>query len=242
MPFATRLLVAAALLVPALPAVAQTAPAAPPPRLISISGHGSVKAVPDLATVSVSVVAQGRTARAALAQNAAAASAVVEKLAGSGIARADLTTSGYSLQAIYGDVKAGSNRRPPLLGYTANTSVTAQVRRLDGLGQLLDEVVDAGATGIDSVAFSLSDPAARMDEARRAALADARHRADLYAAAAGTHVGRVQSITENGGGYAPPPPVMYEMKAADQARAAVPVEAGTQEVGADVSVTYAIED
>lgn len=109
---------------------------------------------------------------------------------------------------------------------------------MDKLGGLLFSLVEAGANRLHGVSFEIADPAKLNDEARKAAMADAEKRADLYTAAAGVKVKRVLSISE-GGGFAPPQPLaMRAMKAGVEA---VPVQGGEQSIAANVSVVYDIE-
>ena len=78
-----------------------------------------------------------------------------------------------------------------------------------------------------------------VDDARKKAVADARAKAELYASAAGVSLGRVVQISESGGVIMPPQP-MYRMAAMDGA-ASVPIAAGQQTLGTNVSITYEIQ-
>jgi len=101
---------------------------------------------------------------------------------------------------------------------------------------VLDQQVAQGANSLSGIRFGLNDPAPLLDEARKRAMADARRKAELYAAAAALKVGRVVSVQE--AGAASPRP---EMAARAMMSAAVPVAAGEQEIQASVSVTYVLE-
>ncbi|MGB9634119.1 MAG: SIMPL domain-containing protein, partial [Chloroflexaceae bacterium] len=73
-------------------------------------------------------------------------------------------------------------------------------------------------------------------QARDAAMADARDRAEQYARAGGAALGNVLVITENLGAITPLPAVMRDEAA--QAGAPVPVQPGEQTVTAQIQVTY----
>src|ERR1700709_165954 len=88
---------AAVLLLPLVPAGAQT----PPARTLSLAGNAEVHAVPDAALVSAGVVSEGDTAAAALKANSAALAKVVEVIHAAGVEGKDMQTSGLSLQARY---------------------------------------------------------------------------------------------------------------------------------------------
>jgi len=101
---------------------------------------------------------------------------------------------------------------------------------------VLDQQVEQGANSVYGIRFGLVDPAPVLDEARKRAMADARHRADLYATAASLKVGRVIAVQE--AGAASPRP---EMAARAMMSGAVPVAPGEQEIQASVSVTFSLE-
>src|SRR4029077_2268912 len=123
-----------------------------------------------------------------------------------------------------------------ILAYEVVNQVHVKVRDLPSLGRVLDQQVSQGANSIYGIRFGLIDPAPLLDEARKRAMADARRKAELYAAAAGLKVGRVVSVQE--AGAASPRP---ELAARAMMSAAVPVAAGEQEIQASVSVTYVLE-
>jgi hypothetical protein len=90
---------------------------------------------------------------------------------------------------------------------------------------------------MDGLAFRIAEPAPAEHEARQLAMADARARAEVLAAAGGLQIEGVTDIVEGGGGTPPMPYPKAErmMLAAD---AATPVEAGAQEVVVAVTVTF----
>ena len=77
------------------------------------------------------------------------------------------------------------------------------------------------------------------NEARRHAVADARAKAEFYAAEAGVSLGRVVEIVE--AGVALPRPFRAEA-AMLKASTAVPVAPGTLEIRANVTMRFAIAD
>jgi uncharacterized protein YggE len=218
----------------AAPVAAQPAPA-PRPTILSLSAEGRVAAQPDLAELSAGVVSSAATAAAAMADNSRAMTAMVAALRKAGVAAADIQTSNLSLNPQY---RYESNKPPVLTGYQASNTVNLKVRNLAGTGALIDAMVAAGANQINGPSFSLASPEAALDEARAAAVATARARAEIYAKAAGLKVKRIDSITE-GHAMPPQPRPMMRMAMADSVAAAPPVEAG--EVGLTVSVNVNFE-
>lgn len=208
------------------------------PRTISLSGHGEVKSAPDLAVVTTGVMTQGVTAADALAANTTAMTSLFAALKEAGIAEKDMQTSNFMIQPRY-DYNDG--KQPPvLLGYDVSNNVTVIVRKLDGLGALLDKVVQAGSNQINGIAFDVSKPTEALDEARKLATADATRKAKLYADAMGVKLGPVLAINE--ASYQPPPQMLRTSAApmADGARP-VPVAAGELTLAVDVSINWEIQ-
>lgn len=232
---AAACLACAALLAPAFaagPALAET-----PARTITVSGEAQVSADPDMATINLGVTTQALTAKAALDANSAALQSVLAKLKAEGIEPKDIQTTGLSVnpQFDYNNTSGGTQK---ITGYVASNSVVVAVRKLDGLGDTLDAVVTEGANTLNGISFGLQDPGPKQDEARRAAVTEAVRRAKLYAEAAGVTLGPVLTISEQGGGM----PVMPMAAAPMREKMSVPVEAGQVDIGASVSVTWALAD
>ena len=208
---------------------------------ISVTGEGRVEARPDMATISLGVTTEGDTAKAALEANNSALAAVIERLKAAGTEDRDIQTSGLSLSPRYDYNATDSSGQNQITGYIAANLVTVRVRNLDGLGTTLDSAVSDGANTLNGLTFGLQEPGPATDAARKEAVADARHKAELYAGAAGVKLGRVLSISEQGG-YAPPMPLMAEAAGFQDARASVPVEAGEVGVTATVSILYELAE
>jgi hypothetical protein len=191
---------------------------------VTTVGHGVVTLVPDQATVTAGVHTQSGNAADALAQNAKQMNAVVAALEAAG--GRDLQTQQVSLYPQSGADGA-------VTGYAADNSVAASIA-VGKAGALVDAAVGAGANTVGGPTLSTSDRDARYREALGKAVDDARAKADALAKAGGFGVGLVSTVTEQS---AEPQPVFA---AAAARSAATPVEPGTQEVTADVTVTFRI--
>lgn len=212
-----------------VPVLAETAPAT-----ITVTGEGTVTAAPDLATVSLGVTTQGETAAEAMAANTAALTAVLDRVKAAGVEDRDIQTSTLNLNPNWSNSDGSS--MPVIQGYVATNVLQIRVRDLPKLGEVLDAAITDGANTLNGISFGLAEPEPAMDEARKAAVAKARARAELLTGAAGVGLGRIVSISESG--YMPPMP-MYRMEAA-LADAPVPVEGGEVGVSASVTVTWEI--
>ncbi|NHX27200.1 SIMPL domain-containing protein, partial [Escherichia coli] len=152
------------------------------------------------------------------------------------IADADLQTSNLSLNPLWKNRSYSSGEAPEIDGFAASNMLAVRVRDLTALGGVLDRVVGLGANSFNGLNFGLVDMQPAQDDARRAAVADALRKAQLYADAAGVNLGAVISINESGG-YGPRPEFLEQSM---RASADVPIEAGELEITASVTIVFAI--
>lgn len=213
------------------PANFQTAQADTPPSQITITGEGQVSAAPDMATISLGVTSNAKTAKAAMDENATQMTAVLASLTAAGVADRDLQTTGLSLQANWTSSSLTSSNA--IDGYTASNQLSVRVRDLATLGTLIDAAIKDGVNTFNSVQFAVTEPAPLLDEARKRAVADARHRAEIFATAAGVTLGQVQSITE-GGSASPSPQFARAMMES------TPVAVGEVNLSASVTIVFQI--
>jgi len=211
-----------------------------PEHTISVSGTGTVTLKPDVADLHLGVLITRQTVKAAQADAASAMTKVIAALKALGIADKDIQTSNVSLQPAY-DYSSNSNP-PRITGFQMSNSVTVTVRDLAKLGDAIDNGLAAGATSLDGVNFRVDDETAAEAQARQAAMAEAKSKAQTLATAAGVSISGVASISETS---APMPyPIMYSggapAAAVDGSKVATPIQAGTTDVMITVAVTYLI--
>jgi uncharacterized protein YggE len=207
--------------------------------VITMEGHGTVSVTPDMAVITTSVVSTGQNAAEALSENSAAIAAVIEAIKAEGIEAKDIQTRGFGIFPRY-DHSKSSEGRPEITGYEVRNGVEVNVRDLARLGGLLTLVVDSGANAVDAIRFEVSDPNGKLDEARRKAVAAARHKAEIFAAAADVDLGAIVSISETGTSL--PDPVMMRAEGLMMAKSApVPVEAGEEVISARVTIRWALK-
>ena len=199
-------------------------------KLVTVTGEGTVDAVPDNAVIRIGVSSQGKTARAASDANAREMNAVLAAIKDGGVAERDVQTSSLSLQPQYDPKQTGPAH---LIGFRVNNQITVKVRDIGKLAALLDRAIAAGANEMSGIEFKVSNEAKLLDQARTAAIADAHRKAELYAQAAGMQIGRVIVISEEGA--TPPAPVYRALRAGMAAPAIAP---GEQAVHAVVTVSY----
>jgi len=219
----------------ALPAAAQTAPAVP---TLTAFGNGSVSAAPDIAIVSLGVVSEADNAKDALTANATDMTAVIKTITEAGIKTEDVATSGLFVEPIYSDASRSTDGQSKITGYRVSNQVTVRIVDLSASGPLLDKVITAGANRVNGISFEIGEAEALRDAAIKAAIVEARRKAELMAEAAGVKLGAIQSVNANDNGG---PPVFRAAMAMKDAMPVTPVMGGTQEIGANATVVYAIE-
>jgi uncharacterized protein len=195
---------------------------------ITVTGTGTSQAAPDMATLMIGVTTQGDTAAVALAANSAAVEAVIARLTASGIEARDMQTSNLSINPNWSSYDSST---PTIAGYVAMNVVTVRVRDLGGLGTVLDAAVADGANTLNGLTFGMANPEPALNEARKAAVVDARAKAELLVSAAGLKLGRIVTITETGA-WTDPAPMFRD------AAGSVPVAGGELGMTANVSVQY----
>ena len=204
-------------------------------RSITVSATGTAEAEPDSARITSGVTTEAKTAREALTGNSETMSKVISELKAKGINPKDIQTAAFNVEPVMDYSKDG--QPPQLRGYRVTNQVVVYVRVLDKLGEVLDEIVSAGANQIQGLSFVVSKEDTLKDDARKEAVANALRRAKLLAAAAGAEVGNVLQISEETQASGP---VTYAPRLA-KAEMSVPIEAGTSTLEARVTVTWALK-
>ena len=157
-------------------------------RTLTVTGTGSAAAVPDTALVRLSAVHRARTLTEALAGAESAREAVVT-------AAGDLVVSTVNLSVW------PINEQGEIPGFEARHSLTIATGDLATANELLSDLAYAvgGRLVVEGVELAVRDPSAAVAQAREAAFADARAKADLLAGLADATLGQVEAVTEGGG-------------------------------------------
>jgi uncharacterized protein len=215
-------------------------PAQPAPEAgIVVTGDGSVEVAPSYAQIRIGVTTRTKTVKEAVATNSNLMTLIMAALKDAGVAENDIQTARFSIQPIYTSVSTLGSRDPhaesKLSGYDVSNRVNVTIRQIGKVGELIDRAVASGATDVGNVSFVVSDASKALDQAREAAIADARRKADVYAKASDVRLGPVEWITEEAGGG--PQAVMPMARAAAPA---VPIATGEETLRVRVTVGFAI--
>jgi uncharacterized protein YggE len=231
------LLLASFVCVPGAGAGAQTVK--PGDSTLIVIGEAEQSSVPDTALLTVGVTKEAETASAALQSSSQFVRQLVSLANRMGIEGRDIQTFGLALQPRYSRPRSGSQDDKAIItGYMASNQLSIRVRKIDTLGDVLDQFVRAGANEIRNLAFDVSDRRRLLDEARARAVEDAKRRANILANAAGLRLGEIISLEEEGGGG------QFSRTAASpralEAASSVPIEAGEIGIRARVRVVWRI--
>jgi uncharacterized protein YggE len=202
---------------------------------LTVQGSGMAAGKPNLLTVSVGIDVTGATVQASMADNNTRATAVTTALTQGGVRVEDVQTSDVSIQPRY-------DTSGVVTGYEMTNTLTAKLRNFSSAGAEVDALASAAGNGarINSLSFSIEDPRQVEDQARTDAVHQAVSHAQSMALAAGERLGPVCSLTDDSS-----PPGYYAIGSATagapSAQLAVPLQPGTQQATAQITLVYAVE-
>lgn len=213
---------------------------APPQRTLNVTGMGQVYLTPDIAYIYVGVHTDQPTAAEAVAANEAQTQKVIDALKNAGVDAKDIRTTNFSIwpNTQY-DPQTGKQMGT---SYAVDNSVYVTVRKLDTLGDLLDDAVQAGANSINSIQFDVADKTQALKDARVAAVKNAKEQAEELASLAGVQLGEVQSIGFFDNGPQPYMDAFGKGGGGGMAEgAAVPIQPGQLTLSTTVTISYEIK-
>jgi len=211
-----------------------SAPNAPQPPNITASAVGESRITPDRAMLSVALETQGETAAAAASDNARLQARVIDAVKATGVAAAQIRTSGYN---VYPEYSGGKS--PKVMGYRARNTVQVEIRSIDAVGKVIDAALGAGATNIGALRLYASSTDTARREAITKAVTKARAEAEAAAVAAGGPLGPMIELTIDPYGLPRPfETVMVTAAVMREAPAPTPIETGELVVQAVVRAKW----
>lgn len=163
----------------------------PPEHIIEVNGYGEVIATPDYATIMLGVQGTGETAEQASALCGENLQSAIDSIVALGVRTEDITTAGISITANTRESDGA------VLGYVAADTITIIARDVAGANSLMSTVIDAGASDIHGITYSLTDAGPAYQAALEAAMADALTKATVLSTAGGVELGTVIGVTES---------------------------------------------
>lgn len=229
---------------------------------ITLSGHGEVQAIPDIANVYFSISKDAKTVEEAQDAVAKIEKASLDFLRTSGVEDKDIKTSNASFHPKYEYRKAvcpeiplgfgteGVTSAPSyycpegkqvIIGYTASESITIKIRQTDDVGKIMQGLGSLGISNLNGPNFAIDNEDSLKAEARREAIQDAKEKAEILAKDLGVSLGKVANFNESGN-Y--PGPMMYkaDMMGVSASAERIPAEIpkGENTISVDVTITYEI--
>ena len=204
-------------------------------RYITVTGVGTISVVPDAVRFNATVSSLASTNAAALSSASKSAAAVRAALKDKGIALKDIRSANISVYPEYNWTQEAGTK---ITGYRASQSFDVLVRKASDAGTIIEAVVTAGGDNVQlgGVIPTTLNPAIATEEARAAAVANAKSKASSYAKLLGTSIGKVLFLEEQSSPiYSSPFPM-----AKAEADSSVQIDLGEQDVTVTITVRWAL--
>ena len=168
--------------------------AAAEPNTIAVSGMAEQEVAPDMAYIDVGINVRADDAETARTQEAQIASQIRRALLGLAITDNDLQNTSYYL---YQEYKVDRNGVRTADKYVLDSSIKVTVKDLDKLSQVIDNVVETGATNISNITYALSTQNIIQRQLLATAVENARDKAAVVANAGSRTLGNMLSADIN---------------------------------------------
>lgn len=214
-------------------------------NVITITGHGEVQAVPDIANVSFTIRKEAKTVKEAQSQVALIEKSVLASLKKNNVLEKDIKTVSASFnpkyEYKYGGMCGAYNcpGRNVVVGYESYESINLKIRNTDDTGKIIEELGALGVTELSGPNFTVDNEDTLKATVRKQAIDDAKSKAKVLAKDLGIRLGKMTSFNE-GGNY--PTPMYAKTMMADSAVGGATAELpkGENTITSDITITYEI--
>ena len=212
------------------------------PNRLTVTGEGKAYAKSDVAILELSVVTQNKDVKLVQTENDSKMQKVVNFLKESGIEEKDIKTTQYNLQPQYDYSWCRTSETPvycppKLVDYILTQTLEVKIRDFAKIGDIVGNLTSVGVNQISSINFTIENIDEIMAQARKQAIEKAQSKALAISQATGVKLGKIVEISE-GNNYNPPLRTMMAKDVSENVSA--PIEAGTNEITLNVSLTYEI--
>lgn len=175
---------------------------------LAVVGEGKVEVTPDTAYVDAEITVD-KASSVAEAQKKINEinNKIINALREIGIEKADIKTSNYSINPSY----KYENNENKIDGYNGNVTIEIKVRDPQMASKVIETVTTAGANQIQGSRFVVDKPELYREEARNAAIKNAKDQAQNLAKNLGIKLGKITNIVES----SPNQPILYKAMAAE---------------------------
>jgi len=209
---------------------------------LHVSGQSQLMVAPDQVSVVMGLTTQAETVRGALNENSSMMDAIFDSMESLGLDREkNLKTQNFSVNPMWSNRprSASADWKQEIIGYRVNNSIVVTSKELELIGDIIAKGTEHGANQINSVTFSIADKRKHRTEAITEATKNAYEDAKALAAASGSEIHGVRTITIDQ--FRSNPVVMQGGRFAAMAEdsiAAPPIQSGDIGVQVSVSIVY----
>ncbi len=208
-------------------------------HVISVSGQGEATAAPDVAYVSLGIETSSGDLQNAVDEANGIMEDIQSAMADLDIEEKDIQTQNFNvwIEEPYNDRGEPTGQRM----YHVDNMLRITVHEIGKAGDVIGAGLDAGANEVQSLSFGIEDTSELEAEARAAAVADAKDRAEQLADGLGVTLGEPLSVSDSYSSGSPMYRQAYAFDMMEAASVAPPISEGEMTVSVSVSVTYTIE-
>ncbi len=217
--------------------IKQTKQIQEPAHILTVSAEGKVRLTPDLAVIQAGVETIQQTAVESQKENSKKMNKVIEAIKNKGVEKKDIQTTNYNLEALYDWTEKGRIFK----GYQTNQSVTARIKDLNKIGEILEAANLAGANQIGGIQFTFNDLESLKKQAAQEAIIKAKEKAKALARSANIRLGKLISLSESSSDIYPQPYYASEKGGMGGGGAAPDIEAGEEEITSQATLTFEIK-
>ncbi|MBS0182237.1 MAG: SIMPL domain-containing protein [Nitrospira sp.] len=209
---------------------------------LTVSETGTMTHAPDTAFVTFGLESPGKVLAEAQRRNSATMGSVMDRLRELQIDKELIQTSSFTVSPQYRPPPKRSADAPPaspeIVGYVVSNMVTVEIRALDKVGTVIEEVLKAGANSFHGLHWGLRDEQPVRLSALKQAVAKAREKAAVLSEALQVKLVRVLSVSE--GGHVIRQAAPMARMAMESGAGEAPISLGEMKVEASVTLVYEI--
>ncbi|MCF7833727.1 MAG: SIMPL domain-containing protein [Candidatus Pacebacteria bacterium] len=213
-------------------------------NVITVSGKGEVKVVPDVANVNFTIRKESKTVKEAQDGVSKVEVKVLEVLTENKIDQKDIKTLSVGFNPKYEYVYEGFNKpgKNIIVGYEAYESLEVKIRDIDSTGKLIQELSALQVNDLNGPNFSVDDEDFLKAEARKLAIEDAKKKAKDLSKGLGVKLGKVVSFNEGESYPVPMYDTVMTMSAKTESGGAIlpQLSKGENTISSNVTITYQI--
>lgn len=203
--------------------------------MVSVTGEGTVKVVPDQVLIKSRIEHEGNDPQEVKKKNDEVVNAVIKYLKSQGIPENNVQTDYMNLSKNY-------NYNDKTYSYIANQSISILLKDLKDYEKIMSGLLASGLNRIDGIDFKSSEIERHKTEARKRAVLNAKQKAQEYVTPLNQTVGKALMISEIETNSFPP---MYRglesMKAQSDGMQQETIAPGEMEVNVKINVGFELK-